>query len=146
MSELDFETYLVSILNRQDKMSMATSLEARVPFLDNEIIDFAAGLPVGFKQTMRHRKRVLKDVARRYLPKEIVDRRKSGFGVPLQQWLSSAGPISELLNSVIGAWQFADLLDTAKLRQAAQEHRSGAHDHSEFLWGVLNLGLWLSPP
>ena len=98
VAQLDFETYLVSILNRQDKMSMATSLEARVPFLDNEVIDLARSLPQQFKQTLRHRKRVLKDVARRYLPREIVDRRKSGFGVPLPEWFRGTGPMSELLD------------------------------------------------
>ncbi len=142
-SALDFRTYLVSILNRQDKMSMATSLEARVPFLDNEIIDFAAGLPLAFKQTLRHRKRVLKDVARRYLPAEIVDRRKSGFGVPLAGWMRRNGPVSALLDRVAGSARLRDYLPGIQLSSLMQEHRNGAVDHSELLWGVLNLGLWL---
>jgi asparagine synthase (glutamine-hydrolysing) len=143
-SRLDFETYLLSILNRQDKMSMAASLESRVPFLDNEIIDLARSLPAEFKQTLRHRKRVLKDVARRYLPAAIVDRRKSGFGVPLTQWFRSGGPTAELLDAVIGSPELADCLDAGQLRQVAQEHHDGSRDHSEFLWGVLNFGLWRS--
>lgn len=142
MSELDFETYLVSILNRQDKMSMATSLEARVPFLDNEIIEFAAGLPIGFKQTLRHRKRVLKDVARRYLPAEIVDRRKSGFGVPLSSWMRADGPTGKLLAEIVEEWDSPDVLGRQTVRDALAEHRAGRRDHSEFLWSVLNLGLW----
>lgn len=142
MSRIDFETYLVSILNRQDKMSMATSLEARVPFLDNEIIDLARSLPPQFKQTLRHRKRVLKDVARRYLPGEIVDRRKSGFGVPLPQWLRSQGPTAALLAEAVVKPAVTDLLDGKLLATTLNEHRDGSRDHSEFLWGVLNLGLW----
>jgi asparagine synthase (glutamine-hydrolysing) len=142
MSRIDFETYLVSILNRQDKMSMATSLEARVPFLDNEIIDFARSLPLQFKQTLRHRKRVLKDVARHYLPTEIVDRRKSGFGVPLPQWLRSDGPTATLMAEAVMKPALTDLLDGEQLKKTLHEHRIGSHDHSEFLWGVLNFALW----
>jgi len=143
MAELDFETYLVSILNRQDKMSMATSLEARVPFLDNEIIEFAAGLPVDFKQTMRHRKRVLKDVARRYLPAEIVERRKSGFGVPLALWIRRDGPFAELLARVVARRELQDAIPGVALARLVEEHRAGAADHSEFLWSAVNLALWL---
>ena len=142
VSALDFSTYLVSILNRQDKMSMATGLESRVPFLDNEIIDFAARLPVGFKQTFRHRKRVLKDVARRYLPAEIVDRRKSGFGVSLALWMRRDGPVSALLARVAADPRLAELLPGVALADVIAEHRAGRRDHSEFLWSALNLGLW----
>ncbi|MGE0030147.1 MAG: asparagine synthase (glutamine-hydrolyzing) [Steroidobacteraceae bacterium] len=142
MSRIDFETYLVSILNRQDKMSMATSLEARVPFLDNEVIDLARSLPLEFKQTLRHRKRVLKDVARRYLPGDIVDRRKSGFGVPLPQWLRAQGPMATLLAEAVAKPALTGLLDGGLLSRTLKEHREGSRDHSEFLWGVLNLGLW----
>ncbi len=142
MAGLDFETYLVSILNRQDKMSMATSLEARVPFLDNEVIDFARSLPTEFLQTFRHRKRVLKDVARRYLPGEIVDRRKSGFGVPLPAWFRGDGKMSALLRDVADSVGPMGCLNQATLERMISEHREGVRDHSELLWGVLNLGLW----
>jgi asparagine synthase (glutamine-hydrolysing) len=142
LATLDFQTYLVSILNRQDKMSMATSIEARVPFLDNEIIDFARSLPVEFKQTLKHRKRVLKDVALRYLPADIVHRRKSGFGVPLQPWFAGAGPMGRLLESAVHSPEITSLLDARALAAVLREHRDGSADHSELLWGVLNLALW----
>ena len=142
VAQLDFETYLVSILNRQDKMSMATSLEARVPFLDNEIIDLARSLPQNFKQTLRHRKRVLKDVARRYLPADIVDRRKSGFGVPLPQWFRQEGPVARLLEDAVNSSVLSDLIPAVRLRALIAEHRGAATDHADLLWGVLNLGLW----
>ncbi len=143
MSQLDFETYLLSILNRQDKMSMAASLESRVPFLDNEVIDLARALPSGFKQTMRDRKRVLKDVARRYLPAAIVDRRKSGFGVPLAEWMRRGGPVSRLLDDAIAGARLRNLLPGVELPSLIRAHRAGLADHSEFLWGVMNLGIWL---
>lgn len=142
LATLDFQTYLVSILNRQDKMSMATSIEARVPFLDNEIIDFARSLPLEFKQTFRHRKRVLKDVALRYLPADIVTRRKSGFGVPLQPWFAARGPMGKLLEESLQDDVVTSLLDPKALNAMLAEHRSGGADHSELLWGVLNLRLW----
>lgn len=142
VAQLDFETYLVSILNRQDKMSMGTSLEARVPFLDNIVIDLARSLPQQFKQTLRHRKRVLKDVARRYLPAEIVDRRKSGFGVPLPEWFRGNGPMTNLLDDTASSSVLTDLVDQDHLQAILAEHRSGASDHGDLLWGLLNLGLW----
>jgi asparagine synthase (glutamine-hydrolysing) len=142
LATLDFQTYLVSILNRQDKMSMATSIEARVPFLDNEIIDFARSLPLQFKQTFGHRKRVLKDVALRYLPKEIITRRKSGFGVPLQPWFAARGPMGTLLEESLQDTVITSLLDRTSLQTLLREHRESRADHSELLWGVLNLALW----
>lgn len=142
VARLDFETYLVSILNRQDKMSMATSLEARVPFLDNEVIDLARSLPQTFKQGLRHRKRVLKDVARRYLPGEIVDRRKSGFGVPLPEWFRTAGPMAELLDDVVASGTLRELVRPEALNEVVVEHRGCVHDHGDLLWGLVNLALW----
>ncbi len=142
VAQLDFETYLVSILNRQDKMSMATSLEARVPFLDNTVIDLARSLPQQYKQTLRRRKRVLMDVARRYLPREIVERRKSGFGVPLPEWFRDAGPMAELLDETVAGTGLAELVVRDQLQAVIAEHRSGARDHGDLLWGLLNLGLW----
>ncbi|HEX7011747.1 MAG TPA: asparagine synthase (glutamine-hydrolyzing) [Steroidobacteraceae bacterium] len=142
LAELDFQTYLVSILNRQDKMSMAASIEARVPFLDNEVIDLARSLPLAFKQTFRHRKRVLKDVALRYLPSEIVHRRKSGFGVPLQQWFAGSGPMARLLEDTLRSPAIREVLDPAAAQALLAEHRQGVGDHSELLWSILNLQLW----
>ncbi|MBC7984881.1 MAG: asparagine synthase (glutamine-hydrolyzing), partial [Candidatus Obscuribacterales bacterium] len=142
LATLDFQTYLVSILNRQDKMSMATSIEARVPFLDNEVIDFARSLPLHFKQTLKHRKRVLKDVALRYLPPEIIHRRKSGFGVPLQPWFAGRGPMSTLLDEAVNADVVTSLFNKRVIDRLITEHRSARADHSEILWGILNLRLW----
>ena len=144
VAELDFQTYLLSILNRQDKMSMATSLEARVPFLDNDVIDLARSLPQQFRQTLRTRKKVLKDVALRYLPREIVTRRKSGFGVPLAEWFRGEGPMAQLLRDVTSDRLLGEIVVKEQLDAMLAEHCRGAADHSELLWGVLNLGLWRS--
>jgi len=142
LAMLDFSTYLVSILDRQDKMSMAASIESRVPFLDNEIIDLARSLPLEHRQTFRHRKRVLKQVALRYLPAEIVYRRKSGFGVPLSHWFAGSGPVSTLLDDVTRSAEIDGLLDRGLLKQLVLEHRECSTDHSDLLWAVINLVLW----
>jgi asparagine synthase (glutamine-hydrolysing) len=142
LAALDFRTYLSSILDRQDKMSMATSIEARVPFLDNEVIDFARSLPLAYRQTLRSRKRVLKHVAMRYLPADIVHRRKSGFGVPLPEWFAGDGPVARLATEAIESGRLTDLLDVDVLRQMRTDHAERRADYSDVLWPAVNLHLW----
>src|SRR5213078_1142436 len=87
MMRLDFETYLPEdVLTKVDRMSMAHSIESRVPLLDSEVIAFASTLPAAFKIKNGRRKHILKEVASRLLPREVLDRRKQGFGVPLGVW------------------------------------------------------------
>jgi len=85
---------------------------------------------------------VLKDVARRYLPAEIVDRRKSGFGVPLPEWFRGQGPMSALLDEAAAGAGLRELLSPDELHTVIVEHRSGSQDHGDLLWGLLNLALW----
>jgi asparagine synthase (glutamine-hydrolysing) len=129
---LDLKTYLVSILLRQDKMSMATSIESRVPYLDYRVVEFAYRLPRQYKQRRMETKHLLKSVARRYLPATIVDRRKSGFGVPLSRWFRNPRALG----------RYNDLLR----RPHFPFFESGALDpdrqDGEILWGALNLELW----
>src|SRR3970282_2766109 len=98
-------------LTYTDKMSMASGVEVRVPLVDYEVVKFASTIPAGLKQRGRAGKWVLKRAVERYLPREIVTRPKTGFGVPLRKWLS--GPLrarmDELLHpSVIGAVSLFD--------------------------------------
>jgi asparagine synthase (glutamine-hydrolysing) len=141
LSLLDQETYLISILHRQDKMSMAAGIESRVPFLDYRIVEFANRLPTSFKIKFGSGKRIVKDVARHFLPAEIVDRRKSGFGVPLDRWFREDRGIGERLIALRDG-PIPDFLDRTELVRRIDDHRSGAEDHSEALWAVLNLCLW----
>jgi asparagine synthase (glutamine-hydrolysing) len=143
MMRVDFETYLPEdVLTKVDRMSMAHSIESRVPLLDNEVIDFAATLPSRFKINGRTRKHVLKEVLRPMLPAGIIDRRKQGFGVPLAGWFRGG------LTSI-----FSDVLTSARARQRGyfdarfidrliREHLSGTRDHSLRLWQLLVLELW----
>jgi len=88
MTLLDQQNYMVSILNRQDKMSMAASIESRVPFLDFRIVELSNKMPASYKMKYFQTKNILKKVAGNFLPRKIINRRKSGFGVPMQNWLN----------------------------------------------------------
>ena len=144
MMRFDVETYLPEdILTKVDRMSMAHSIEARVPLLDDAVIDFASSLPAELKIRHGRRKHVLKEVAARFLPGELIDRRKQGFGVPLDIWFR--GNLREL---------FADtLLSTRSLQrgyfQAAfvrgliREHLGAQRDHTFRLWQLVVFERWL---
>jgi asparagine synthase (glutamine-hydrolysing) len=130
------------VLTKVDRMSMAHSIESRVPLLDNHVIDFAASLPVRFKIRDGRRKYVLKETLRTLLPDGILARRKQGFGVPLGTWFR--GGLTGL---------FADVLDAPRTRQRGyfqpafiarllSEHLSGERDHTLRLWQLLVFELW----
>lgn len=138
---LDQECFLVSILNRQDKMSMAASIESRVPFMDYRIVEFANRLPSSYKLRGGTGKILVKDVARAFLPSETVDRRKSGFGVPLDRWFRSGAGMGERVRALPEQADPA-LFDRKMLRRLVEEHQAGTHDHSEVLWTVLNMQTW----
>lgn len=142
LSFQDQHTYLVSILNRQDKMSMGASIEARVPFLDYRIAEFANALPSHCRTGRLKTKELVKRVARKYLPDEVVYRRKSGFGVPLGSWLRDDEGLGGLAGKVFNAGVGEGVLDQQRLRELWREHRAGSADHSELLWTTLNFLVW----
>jgi asparagine synthase (glutamine-hydrolysing) len=143
MMRFDFETYLPEdVLTKVDRMSMAHSIESRVPLLDNQVIDFAASLPARLKIRDGRRKHILKEALRTLLPDEILARRKQGFGIPLGTWFR--GGLTGL---------FADVLDAPRTRQRGyfepgfvarllHEHLSGGRDHTLRLWQLLVFELW----
>ena len=143
MMKLDFETYLPEdVLTKVDRMSMAHSIESRVPLLDNRVIDFAATLPPGFKIHNGRRKHVLKDAVRDLLPASILDRRKQGFGVPLGVWFRGglAGIFSDVLASP--RTRQRGYFEPAFVDRLVQEHMTGRRDHTLRLWQLLMLELW----
>ena len=143
MMRFDFETYLPEdVLTKVDRMSMAHSIETRVPLLDNRVIDFAATLPARFKIKDGRRKHILKETLRTLLPEAILSRRKQGFGIPLGTWFR--GGLTDL---------FADVLDAPRTRQRGyfdagfvgrllREHLAGERDHTLRLWQLLVFELW----
>jgi len=138
----DQHTYLVSILNRQDKMSMAASVESRVPFIDYRIVEFSNALPLSYKVNNMKGKFILKKIAGNYLPDDIIYRKKSGFGVPIAQWMREKQGLGELIENISAESGFPDYLNKKRLASIIAEHKAGAKDHSEFLWSVINFIIW----
>jgi asparagine synthase (glutamine-hydrolysing) len=140
---LDQQTYLDVLLHRLDKMTMSTSLEARVPFLDHHVVEFAARVPLELKLRGFDTKYLVKQVARRHVPANVIDRPKKGFGVPIARWLMPGGPLAPYADLLLEPRaRTADYVDRARVRRAVEEHRAGTRDHGELLWGLLNLELW----
>jgi len=143
MMRFDLETYLPEdILTKVDRTSMAHSIESRVPLLDNHVIDFALTLPAGMKIRNGRRKHVLKEVAARFLPAGLIDRRKQGFGVPLDVWFR--GKLRELFGDTLLSARALQrgYFDPAFVRRVVHEHVSGTRDHAFRLWQLVVLERW----
>lgn len=143
MMHFDFETYLPEdILTKVDRMSMAHSIEARVPLLDNDVVDFAARVPASLKIRNGRRKHILKETAAGLLPAEILNRPKQGFAVPLGMWFR------EGLRDF-----FADVLLSPRTRQRGyfeppfierliREHVTDRREHTLRLWALAVFEIW----
>lgn len=130
------------LLARGDKMSMAASLEARVPLLDHRLVQFAASLPPAMKVRGLSRKFLLKKVARAYLPGPILDRPKKGFPIPMGRWLR--GDARELCRDLLSpeAVRRRGLFAPAAVQRLLDQHESGAAEHGAVLWALLSVELW----
>ena len=137
-------TYLPSLLSRLDKTSMAAAVECRVPFLDNDVIDASLSVPSHLKVRVgRENKVVLKQIGAKYLPDDLVYRRKVGFGTPLTHWFrnpSGLGGYLELLAEPSA--RVAAYVDRRAVSRLVANHRGGKADHAEAIWGLLALELW----
>jgi len=138
----DQKTYLVELLMKQDQMSMACSIESRVPFLDHTFVEFAMSIPDRLKIRGRTQKYVLKKAVRDLLPRGIVYRKKMGFPTPLSQWLLDprAEPLYAALRTPDGL--LASHLDMSALEALIHRHRSGLEDATACIWRFINLQLW----
>jgi asparagine synthase (glutamine-hydrolysing) len=127
---------------KQDQMSMAASIESRVPFLDHTFVEFAARIPDRLKIRGRTQKYVLKAAVSDLLPSGIVHRRKMGFPTPLARWLRDprAEPLYAALRSADGL--VAAHFDLREVEALIARHRSGQEDATDRIWRFLNLQLW----
>jgi asparagine synthase (glutamine-hydrolysing) len=140
MTHFDFKTLLPALLHVEDRVSMAHGLESRVPFIDTEVVEFAATLPADVKFKQGHLKHALKEAMRDALPSAIVDRRdKMGFPVPLAEWVS--GELRDFVLDVFSGEKARSrpyLADGFDVRELIE--REGAFSRN--LWGLFSLELW----
>jgi asparagine synthase (glutamine-hydrolysing) len=138
----DLKTYLHELLMKQDQMSMAASIESRVPFLDHKLVEFSTALPDRMKIRGWTTKWVLREAMKGLLPESILKRRKMGFPVPLGRWFRD--DFRPLLDEfVVGERTVArGLFQPDFLHRLVQEHATGAADHTERLWTLVNFELW----
>jgi asparagine synthase (glutamine-hydrolysing) len=138
----DQKTYLIELLMKQDQMSMANSLESRVPLLDHTFVEFAATVPDGLKIHGKEQKYIFKKAVEDLLPREIVYRTKMGFPTPLRDWLrlKQAQPLLDLLLSSQGL--IGEYLNRDAVRRLVERHHGGVEDGTDRLWRLINLEMW----
>jgi asparagine synthase (glutamine-hydrolysing) len=138
----DQKTYLVELLMKQDRMSMAASIESRVPFLDHPFVEFATTVPENMKIRNGTGKYIMKRAVEDLLPHGIIYRSKMGFPTPLKTWLREerAAPIFSLLTDREGL--LAEYVDLGYVEKLIERQRGGVEDATDRLWRLLNLQLW----
>lgn len=137
----DTKTYLHELLMKQDQMSMAASIESRVPFLDHPLVEWVATLPDSMKLRGYTTKHILREAMRPHLPAEILSRKKMGFPVPVGAWFR--GAYREVVDEyVLGARARArGIFDPGAVRALVARHAAG-ENHSERLWSLVNFEMW----
>lgn len=138
----DIKTYLVELLMKQDNMSMAASVESRVPFLDHVLAEFAVQIPAQFKTRGLSGKRILKSAVKDLLPRSVLHRSKMGFPTPWRSWLDS-GLLDAIERLLLDPRSLErGLFRPEAVRRLFAEHRMHHRDHSDRLWRLLNLEVW----
>ena len=143
MLYVDTKTYLHELLMKQDQMSMAASIESRVPFLDHKLVEFTARLPERMKLRGGMTKYVLRKAMAGVLPEAILNRPKMGFPVPVNRWLRESHR-SLIDDYVLGERASArKIFKREAVEQLVAEHQSGSRNHVERLWALLNFEIWM---
>src|SRR5437870_12147561 len=131
-----------NLLERGDRMTMAASIEARVPFLDHELAGFVSSLPDNFRVRGLRSKWILREAGKRLIPARILKRPKVGFRVPVNQWFRG-----EMRDYLVDHLQSASsttrpYFDARALDRVLTEHLNGRQNHEKLLWALLNLEVW----
>lgn len=138
---VDLNTYLLNDhLRKVDRMTMAHGLEARVPFLDHRIVEFAMKLPATMKVDLFRTKKILKSVAAPLLPPEVIAGKKKGLTSPIAGWID--GPLKDYVGDTFKGGIMNDLFQEPVIEQMLAEHWSKRKDHSRVLWALLTLQVW----
>jgi len=143
MMAIDYETYLADdILQKVDRASMSASLEAREPFLDHHIIEWAARLPDNFKYHKGVKKYILKEIVHQYLPKEMMDRPKMGFAIPIENWLMT--DLKEHVNDFLKDDKIATqgIFNLQKVQELKNQFYSGKRELGPKIWYLLMFQMW----
>jgi asparagine synthase (glutamine-hydrolysing) len=141
--QCDLRFYLAeNILPKVDAMSMSGSLEARVPYLDNEVIDLALSIPSSLKVHRGVRKWILREAFAARLPQEILQRGKEGFSMPMKNWLNNEW--NPLMHELLSAANLArdGFFDGRHVDQLMRQHEARTHNHSHLLWALMVFQLW----
>ncbi len=140
----ELKTFLVDHnLNYTDKMSMAVGVEARVPYLDYDVVSFTRKIPPALKMHNNEVKYILKKVAERYLPHDVIYRSKTGFGAPVRQWITK--DLSQLIEQRLSKEQLKkrDIFDADKVWKLIEANKLGNIDASYSIWALLAIESWL---
>src|SRR5439155_21220578 len=125
-----------------DKTSMASGVEVRVPLIDNEVVDFMAGVPPDLKMRGTCRKYLFKKALHGLLPPHILHRKKAGFGAPIRTWIVS--DLKEMIGDLLSAQSLKrrGYFDPAYVQKIIQENASGQHDYNYLIYILLSFELW----
>lgn len=144
MMAVDAQTYMVDdILVKVDRAAMANSLETRVPFLDHRVVELAWRVPLDMKIRNGVGKWVLREILYRHVPRELIERPKRGFSIPIASWLR--GPLREWSENLLSESRLRSegFFHPRPIRLHWEQHLSGRVDHSSKLWGILMFQVWL---
>lgn len=143
MMLFDVISYLPNdILTKVDRASMSYSLETRAPYLNHHLYEFMCKLPSSFKIKNGKTKRILRSINKKYIPEDLIDQRKVGFGIPIANWMR--GKLFEFSHAMVfnNDLKNLNIVDETKLQKIWDDHQSKEYDYSSILWNFVALGAW----